>query len=314
MVRYLLGQLPEDEQNRLEDRFFTDDDYFEELRVVEDELIDAYAQGKLSRRDRELFETRFLASPAQRRRVELAKTLMRSVSLASATEQPESFVRPQTASWRYSLTAFLRGLSPAGRFALATVALLIALGGAWLMVETLRLRNQLERISAEQIAMRQREQAAQQQLAEQRARNDQLAEQLEREQNQRALLEQALVEQRHSLPTIISFALTAGLLRDPGSSNRLVIPPGTDLLRLRLDLEDGRERAHYRAVIRTVEGNRVWSQQGLRLRSTNSGKAIVLRLPATLFAPGDYILTLSGVKAAGEAEDINDYYFRIVRR
>jgi hypothetical protein len=78
MIRYLLGDVPEDEQIRIEERFFTDDEYFEQLLALEDDLIDDYVNGELTDREREQFEEYFLASPTRRQRVEFAKTFMRA--------------------------------------------------------------------------------------------------------------------------------------------------------------------------------------------------------------------------------------------
>ena len=69
MFRYLLGELSEEEQREIEERYFTDTEYFEDLLKLEENLIDEYAQdlsGKHEKRDRtlaakieELPETRF---------------------------------------------------------------------------------------------------------------------------------------------------------------------------------------------------------------------------------------------------------------
>jgi hypothetical protein len=71
MFRYLLGELSEKEQREIEERYFTDTEYFEDLLKLEEDLIDEYAQdkalsGKHEKRDRtlvakieELPETRF---------------------------------------------------------------------------------------------------------------------------------------------------------------------------------------------------------------------------------------------------------------
>lgn len=67
MVNYLLGELPEEEQLRLEERFFTDDEYYQQLLALEDELLYDYAAGGLSSEQRVKFEQRFLSSPQARR-------------------------------------------------------------------------------------------------------------------------------------------------------------------------------------------------------------------------------------------------------
>ena len=103
-------------------------------------------------------------------------------------------------------------------------------------------------------------------------------------------------------------------MRDTGEAKRLIIAPGSDLLRLQLDLKQKGEYQSYRAVLQTAEGNEVWSQDSLRARATAAGQAVVLRLPARLLPEGDYQLTLKGLTASREFEEVGDYYFSIVKR
>lgn len=72
---YLLGQVPPDELAPLEERLLTDSPFYEELLIVEDELIDEYLNDELSQAERENFETHFLAPPERRQKVGFARTL-----------------------------------------------------------------------------------------------------------------------------------------------------------------------------------------------------------------------------------------------
>jgi hypothetical protein len=63
MQRYLAGQLSEEEKTSFEERYFTDDEVFEELVSLENDLVDDYVTGRLSGRDRQLLESEFLRNP-----------------------------------------------------------------------------------------------------------------------------------------------------------------------------------------------------------------------------------------------------------
>ena len=78
IVRYLLGDLPEEEQARVEDRAFADADYMNALEASEADLIDTYVRGGLSQSERRAFERRFLTSTNRRSKVEFAKALARA--------------------------------------------------------------------------------------------------------------------------------------------------------------------------------------------------------------------------------------------
>jgi len=90
---------------------------------------------------------------------------------------------------------------------MAAVALVVVLGGVWLIVQTVQLQTQLERLQAEQRDWQQRAQDLQRQLAQQQAHRDELAQQLERERAERERLEQDLAAQSPSRPGIVSFLL-----------------------------------------------------------------------------------------------------------
>jgi hypothetical protein len=308
MIRYLLGDLPEEQQRQLEEQYFTDDDCFGQLLALEDELFQHYARGELSPVERAQFERRFLTSPEGRQRVEFARALSRAVA-AAGTPRVET-APPETA--RPGLIARLSSLltvPPATKRALqgaAAAIVLIVVGGAWWMeARNKELRAQLAQLQAEQ-------QTLQRQIAGQRAYSDELSEQLQRERNEREQWEQELAQPRLPGRTIISFILPAGSLRGGHQQKRLAIPPSAHSVKLQLDGEAGYKS--YRAAIRTAGGDEVWSQTGLLARSTDWGLAVVLTVPASVLATGDYELALSGVTAQGEFEVVDYYRFTVVKR
>ena len=80
MVKYLLGELSPELERQVETAYFADDQFFDRLQALKEKLIDDYLHGNLSAEDLRSFEQHFLASPAQRERVEFARTLMHSLS------------------------------------------------------------------------------------------------------------------------------------------------------------------------------------------------------------------------------------------
>jgi hypothetical protein len=77
---YLLGQLPEDLQQEMEERYFVDDYVFQELQQAEEALIEDYARAKLNQKERYEFAKRYLRNPEKRRKVELTAELIRRSS------------------------------------------------------------------------------------------------------------------------------------------------------------------------------------------------------------------------------------------
>jgi hypothetical protein len=74
----LLAELPDRERDQTEEDFFRDDQFFERLRAVEDELVDDYVTGALSDDARHRFQTHFLTTPERHRKVALAMAIQRA--------------------------------------------------------------------------------------------------------------------------------------------------------------------------------------------------------------------------------------------
>src|SRR5690349_19219423 len=96
MIRYLLGQLSAGERAELEERYFADDELFNELVSLENEIIDFYVQGKLSKDQRQQFESYFLANPERREKVRFAKSLLNYVNPSALSSDLQEARPPQT--------------------------------------------------------------------------------------------------------------------------------------------------------------------------------------------------------------------------
>ena len=72
---WLLGLLPEQESRSLEERLITDSGLYEEVFIVEEELIDDYIAGRLSADERTAFESYFMNSPERQEQFRIANAL-----------------------------------------------------------------------------------------------------------------------------------------------------------------------------------------------------------------------------------------------
>src|SRR5215204_7384299 len=89
----LLGKLAgKDQREKVEERLLTDDEYFEGLEIVKDELIDHYVVGALTNAERERFEQHFLTTRDRRRNLRLAQGLKEYA--ATATEKKRAYEKP----------------------------------------------------------------------------------------------------------------------------------------------------------------------------------------------------------------------------
>lgn len=303
--RYLLGTLSEEERDRFEEQYFADDDLFQEIQALRDELIDDYLKDDLSGHDRRLFETNFLASPSHRQKVEFARAFEKALSAPYAVAHVPA--RTQERSWWQSLLDLFGGSSRT--FALVAATILVAIGGMWLMFAV---QNRGNQAAPEQIAQVRTDEPTPETGSKQPS--DKLPEQAQNSNRQELFKPEPPVPQPEPKRTqqVVSFALAANLVRDD-VTKKLIVPQTAGTVQLQLPLEADDYKS-YRAVLGTVEGKQVLTQAALKPQKTAFGKGVVLRVPAKLLGDNDYVLRLSGADAEGRFEDISKYYFRVVRR
>jgi hypothetical protein len=243
------------------------------------------------------------------------------------TERETREVSVTRSSWRDALAAFINGLSPAGRIELTTATLLLLVGGAWLITQTLTLRRQLAQLQAQQAAQRNANQndghSLEQQLQSERRRSEELAAQLNQEKQQRAQSDESLRrlsetvnQQRNEGPRsiIASLTLLPGLSRGATTQPKLILPPNASVARLQIGIEPEEDYKSYGVELRTAAGRPVWMRDRLTARNSRGGRSIRLTLPASALLPGEYELRLKGLPETGPPEDVGFYYFEVMKR
>jgi CHAT domain-containing protein len=118
---YLLGTLPQQRAEQLEERLLKDAEIVERLSLIEDELIEDYARDALDAGERQQFEKYFLSNPKRRRKLMLVRGL-RKYTMDIGHVSPAN--RAPARRW------FFPFFSPP--WAAAAAVLLVALGGFFL--------------------------------------------------------------------------------------------------------------------------------------------------------------------------------------
>ena len=317
IAQYLLGDLPEEQQVEVEDRAFQDQEYLASITAVENDLIDEYVRDEMPENVRRKFENRFLASAERRKRVEFAKALTHITSEYALAEK--SVVSPVRVSWRDSLDAFFRSLNPVVKFAMAAIVLLVLVGGASLVTETLRLRSRLTTLQAEN----QSRQNLEQQLELQRRRNEELTARLNQEKHQREQSEESLqkLSENSNFETtpaprsiIASLTLLPGISRGGGEKPTVSIAPDARLVKIQIGIDPEEQYKTFAVDLRSVAGRQVWTRENLSARNRRGARSIGLTLPATALRPGEYELKLTGVTEGGATEDVGFYYFDVRKK
>src|SRR5690349_9656443 len=85
LVAYLLGELPDEEQVRVEQNYLADDTAYEQLQVLEDELAYDYLEGRLSSARSQRFESTIGATERGVRNLEFARLLLDGLRASRAS-------------------------------------------------------------------------------------------------------------------------------------------------------------------------------------------------------------------------------------
>ncbi len=322
IAQYLLGELPEEQQIEIEDRAFSDQEFLANITAVENDLIDEYVRREMTGSLRRQFETRFLASESRRKRVEFARAMAQVMAETRVTERETRTEAIAAVSWRKALAAFINGLNPAGRIALALASLLLVIGGAWLIVETLRLRSQLTQLQTQQQSQQNDRQTLERQVETARKRNEELAAQLDREKQQREQSDESLRRLSETInrpdetrrPIIASLLLLPGISRSAGRQPKLALPAKATVVQLQIGIDPEEDYKSFGVELRTANGRPVWTRDNLTARNTRGGRVVRLTLPASALSSGEYELRLKGVTESGGKEDVGFYYFAVSKR
>ena len=311
--QYLLGTLSPADKSRFEEDYFTDHELFEEVEIVEDELVDAYIRKQLSEDDRSKFETNLTDSSRLKQRVEFAQVLAKSTSALGplAVDRPASV--DEEPFWR----RFLFPSSSRSSFApaLATFMVLVLGGGALFFAWT-RLRAEQRQLASERAELQQRDQNR---TLESEKQKSALAAELEQARAENARLLQDLesaskpdqpIKQQETTAT---FLLLPGVLRSTGRRNLVELSPQTTNVRLRIALPADAYTS-YSASIKTAEQTPILNKSQLKALTARDGKILVLSLPSSQLRPGTYLVELSGHNDTGDPERLPDYAFQVVRK
>ncbi len=316
MTRYLLGAASESECGEVEDRFLRDAEYLIHLQTIEDDLIDDYVRGEMPEPDRRQFENRLQSSPQRKAQVARARRLMHQLDAIAAEAAPETAVTARNPSLWQTFVSWLTIPRMALQYGFGAAALLLLLGGLWLLRDARNGRENLDRLTAERDSIRQNELGLQRQLSVQQFQQKREAEQLQKDLDRQRINNESLraeLKQISSRPAfdhdLIALALTPGIERGSDAPLKLVIPKGIRKVKLQLELTGSSNYRSYRAELTTPGGSQVWSQSALSASSTDYGRFVILTIPSRALEASEYELTLRGVTGVRKSEVAGYYYF-----
>jgi anti-sigma factor RsiW len=288
MVQYLLGELPQDQAELLEERYFQDGEYFEQLQALENELIRDFVNGEMAPGLRDSFEKRYRSSRDLAKKIELVQAIRSEAAELRARRPRRGLTSPATDTGRSRSSIWGLFHFRISSFQYATAAALVAALGFGILMWNLNARLKGD-------------------LATLRHDNEQLVQ-------QKSVLDRSLAQQVKEPQLIASFILAPGVVRgNGGTSEPLVVPEGIGEVQFKLPLPSGVTYSAYRIQLRKLSIGEIASQDLTPTAIVDSGRAVIITIPSASLSAGRYVLYLKG-GANGEFKDVQYYAFEIVGR
>lgn len=287
LVRYLLGDLPEDQAERLDEQSVTDDEFAARLSVVEDDLVDLYASGRLTGDRRRRFESFYMSSPRRREKAAFATRLLETLERENNPQKPDAAAQHD----RRNIPWFPWAVA-------AAVALCVAAG--WLFVQDSRLRSELTDAQGRLVAADRQASALSTQLAEERRVNA------------------AAREPRAETPAAQVLTAVALVLlpqtRGVGPLPIVAVGPGSRTVPIDLAIE-GADPGPFEAALKDPATNQiVWRSGQLPAVPSRPPAVAPIAVPAALLKSQHYAIDLFARRAGQDSAFVGSYAFEVVRR
>ena len=284
LVRYVLGLLPAEERDRLDEASIADDEFAARLRTAETNLIYSYVRGRLAGATLERFESYYLSSPLRRKNVRLAAGFLGAVDRSAAESVP----------WTHRIAG------PTRFVGIAAVAALVMVVSGVFMFQSVRPRTELTVATpangaVERVADPQRQPTGSSASASSPPASVTSG-------GQRAAPPERIVAMVLPPPT-----------RSLAPIPTLAIPAGAGRVRFELQLESN-DFPSFRVGLKNPATNQiVWRSDWVVPSSTAAQASVPVVVPANLLGPQHYSLDLTGRDASGRTEVIGSYTVRIVQ-
>jgi hypothetical protein len=328
LTRFLLGQLSDEERKTVEARFLADDEYFAQLLVMEDSLLDDYVLDRLNDEERKNAELLFRSSAAAKKELKFTEDLIANLKKRREAKAEagkgkkkqvvttDEIVAPKTSPWLRSqaslnlIVAGLKGLPKGFSATAGLIVLLFAGASIYLIYQNQR---QTRELLAQQAALERSTQEVRQKLNEEIQNSSELGKRLDLETEMRTQAEEALAQMRNrESKSIISLVLLPTIFQRTAGSKTVTLNPESNRLQLLLEVPSDRRYPSYNVVIKSFDGSQIWSRNSIPATQIKQHK-LSLILSSSLFPYNDYRIELHGVSETGASQLVADYAFKVRR-
>ena len=320
--RYLLDQLSDEERNSLEEKFLENDELFDEISAIEDELYYDYKQGKLSAQEKIAFEKKFLATLQDLQKAEFAEAFLNATNEIVAEKTAPSL-------WQ-SISAFFTFSNASFRFGTALASILsIFVVGIWIFKTLNNKPDDIAKvpevintqtptptpIDEKIIEEKQKQQEdLEKKLAEEKQKSGQDANKIKEIEKQKEKLQREIEANRNKIvapetppKTFIALILSpAGINRSGGAkTTKIKLTPEIKTINLTLAIKKDFQNEDFKIVVRNVDNGSIILSSNAK---TGKKTAVSLGIPTKSLPRGAYEIVLI---SSADNEELDSYYFNV---
>lgn len=295
--RFVLGDLDEDTRRTIEAEAVGNDELFERIEAVEDEIVEEYLSGELPLSERKIFEETLDSIPGRRRRVAMVSAL--AAHKASATDESTVVnIREHARFANHSRFAIAAGFAAAAITAVAFFQFKQANTSA---------------TPKTPIAAIPPAPATSGSLAAPTAITPETSSALTAHRPATPLLAARKPQPPNVSSTpVVTFLLVATTVRSEASAATLTLDKPESVVEFQIAIDDD-EFSHYNAELRAPDGTTVSSHRDIPVSALAGAPVVRLSVPAAALGAGRHELVLAGVHERG-TEEVAYLEFDIVKR
>jgi hypothetical protein len=299
LVRYLVGALPAEEADRLDQLSIAHDDFAWRLREIENDLVDSYVRSELNGETLARFKTFYMATARRRQKVQFAEGLRHlQATNSTAGETADKLSKLRAPFWG----TFPSRIAPQFGISFAALAMLLIAG--YLLVQNTHLRREVRDAHAQYESINQHARDLENELKQQHTTNTEAPKSLEPPDRPAADIGQL------KTVSLLLPPPTRGL----SQLHTVSVQPHTDLVVLLLTLESA-DYSRYSVTVKDPATNEVvWQSSGLDAGSVGGRKVVSAALRANLLRGRNYIAEVAGLPNAGRQRIVGDYPFHVALR
>lgn len=306
LTSYLLGELSEEETERLDELCIADDEIAFRIDAIEAELVDAHVRGELTAEESARVSAHYAATARRREKIEFARALARTTAGGAFAGSADGARGGVAAPKReFSPGEWLSAPRLGLQWGFATAALVIAALAGYLYLQNRELLGEITAIQAVESSLDARQKDLQAQIAASAASEKPDVAPSAEKRSKHAISSSGI-----SAATVLLMPQLRGAAQPVG----VLIEREAAELPVRLGLESA-EFSRYTVTLRDpATGKVVWASGRLSAEREAALETVAVGLPGKLLKQQNYSVELNGVPASGQPELISTYIFHAFLR